>query len=410
MMTRRLFSKALRLSFFMGILSGLPLMVTMTLLQAWLSEVGISLEKIGLLVLVGLPYSLKFVWAPLFDYIRLPFLGRRRGWLLVMQVGLVLTIGVLGFSNPGNEPGGLVLLITLATTIAFFSASQDILIDAFRREDLQNHELGLGSSYYVYGYRLGMLITGSGGLFIADLFSWRLTFLGVACCLLPGLLLTLFCHEPAELPPASRCRQGSILAPFTDLLQRPEVIWVLLFILLYKLGDTLAQAMTMPFYLDLGFSKSEIAAVVKLFGFWGTIVGAGMGGVFILRIGIRRGLWIFGLLQMISTAGFALLALKGAHLGWLALVVAAENGSAGMGTAAFVAYMASLTNKQFTASQYALLSSIMGIPRVVLASSSGFMASSLGWFWFFLFCTLLALPGLFLLRKCAPWPPEGDGQ
>lgn len=409
MMPHQLFSKPLCLSFLMGILSGLPLMVTLTLLQAWASESGISLGKIGLLALVGLPYSLKFLWAPLFDYISLPFLGRRRGWLLVSQIGLILTISALGFSNPGQRPGGLVLLITLATAITFFSASQDSIIDAFRREDLQDHELGLGSSYYVYGYRLGILITGSGGLFMADFFSWQLTFLSVACCLLPGLLLTLSCSEPEGIHPTTPYRQGSILAPFAEFFQRPKVLWVLLFILCYKLGDTLAQTMTMPFYLEVGFSKSEIAAIVKLFGFWGTIVGAGLGGIFIMRLGISRGLWIFGLLQMISTAGFSLLALKGADLSWLALVVAAENCSAGMGTAAFIAYMARLTNKQFSASQYALLSSIMGIPRVFLASSSGYIASSLGWFWFFLFCSLIALPGLLLLPKCAPWAQEGDG-
>ncbi len=393
----------------MGILSGLPLMVTITLLQAWVSEAGIAVEKIGLLVLVGLPYSLKFVWAPLFDSVSLPFLGRRRGWLLVVQVGLILAISVLGLSRPGNEPGGLLLLVVVATVIAFFSASQDILIDAFRREDLLDHELGLGSSYYVYGYRLGMLITGSGGLFMADFFSWQITFFCLACCLLPGLFLTLSIPEPEVIRPVSQGRQGAIIAPFTDLCQRPEVVWILLFILFYKLGDTLALAMTMPFYLELGFSKSEIATIVKLFGFWGTIAGAGLGGVLIMRIGIRRGLWIFGFLQMISTTGFAVLALKGAQLSWLALVVAVENCSAGMGTAAFVAYMAKLTNKQFTASQYALLSSIMGIPRVVLASSSGFIASNLGWFWFFLFCTAIALPGLLLLPKCAPWPRHEDG-
>lgn len=400
MILQQLFSGKLGLAFLMGISSGLPLMVTITLLQAWTSESGVSLAKIGLLALVGLPYSLKFVWAPIFDHITLPFLGRRRGWLLVIQVCLIVSIAALGLCQPSDQAGGLVLLITLATTITFFSASQDIIIDAFRREDLLDKELGIGSSYYVYGYRLGMLITGSGGLFLADLFSWQRTFFIVACCLLPGLMITLFCQEPERVP----CQgKKGFLAPFSELLQRPGIVWVFLFILLYKVGDTLAQTMTMPFFLGLGFSKSEIAAIVKLCGFWGTIAGAGIGGALILRIGISRGLWIFGLFQMISTAGFALLALIGYDLGWLALVVALENSSAGMGTAAFVAYMAKLANKEFTASQYALLSSIMGIPRVVLASSSGFLASELGWVWFFIFCTIIALPGLALLQKCAPW-------
>ena len=400
MILQQLFSGKLGMAFLMGISSGLPLMVTITLLQAWTSDAGVSLAKIGLLALVGLPYSLKFVWAPIFDHISLPFLGRRRGWLLVIQACLIISIAALGLCEPSDQSGGLILLIALATTITFFSASQDIIIDAFRREDLLDKELGIGSSYYVYGYRLGMLITGSGGLFLADLFSWQRTFFIVACCLLPGLLITLLCQEPERVP----CHgKKGFLAPFSELLQRPGVAWIFLFILLYKVGDTLAQTMTMPFFLGLGFSKSEIAAIVKLCGFWGTIAGAGIGGALILRIGISRGLWIFGFFQMISTAGFALLAVIGNDLGWLALVVALENSSAGMGTAAFVAYMAKLANKEFTASQYALLSSVMGIPRVVLASSSGFLASQLGWVWFFLFCTIIALPGLVLLRKCAPW-------
>ncbi|MEN8258816.1 MAG: AmpG family muropeptide MFS transporter [Thermodesulfobacteriota bacterium] len=400
MILQQLFSPKLGLAFLMGIFSGLPLMVTITLLQAWTSESGISLEKIGLLALVGLPYSLKFVWAPIFDHITLPFLGRRRGWLLVIQASLIVSIAALGLCHPSDQPGGLFLLTILASTITFFSASQDIVIDAFRREDLLDNELGIGSTYYVYGYRLGMLITGSGGLFLADFFSWQRTFFTVACCLLPGLMITLWCREPERVRPLTKT---GLFSPFSELLQRPGIAWVLLFILLYKVGDTMAQTMTMPFYLELGFSKSEIGAIVKLCGFWGTIAGAGMGGALILRIGISRGLWIFGLLQMLSTAGFALLATIGNDLGWLAVVVAMENSSAGMGTAAFVAYMARLANRQFTASQYALLSSIMGVPRVILASGSGFLASHLDWFWFFIFCTIIALPGLVLLQKCVPW-------
>ncbi len=401
MILQQLFRPKLGLAFLMGVFSGLPLMVTITLLQAWTSESGVSLEKIGLLALVGLPYSLKFLWAPIFDHVTLPFLGRRRGWLLVTQASLILSIAALGLCKPSNEPGGLYLLVALASIITFFSASQDIVIDAYRREDLEDNELGIGSSYYVYGYRLGMLITSSGGLFLADIFPWRLTFFIIAGCLVPGLMVTLWCHEPERVRSKAK---ASFLSPFSELLKRSGIIWVFLFILFYKVGDTLAQTMTMPFFLELGFSKSEIAAIVKLCGFWGTIAGAGIGGALILRIGISRGLWVFGCFQMISTAGFTLLAIIGNDLVWLAVVVAVENISAGMGTAAFVAYMARLANKEFTASQYALLSSIMGVPRVVLASGSGFLASQLGWIWFFIFCTFIALPGFVLLQKCAPWP------
>ncbi len=387
----------------MGFSSGLPLLLTLSLLQAWLQQKGVDLTLIGLVTLVGLPYTFKFLWAPLMDRWTPPFLGRRRGWLLITQVLLMASIAGLGLSDPLAHP---LLLSFMALMVAFFSASQDIVIDAYRREDLRDEELGLGSSLAVNGYRVGMLLASGGGLILADHLPFSQVYLIMAALQGIGLVTTLLAREPkvAERPP--RSLKEAVVAPFVEYFTRNNLAWglgVLILILLYKLGDTMASALTMPFYLDLGFSKTEIGAVVKLFGFWATVGGGLLGGVMMLRLGINRALWIFGALQAVSTAGFALLAKLGPQVPALAAVITIENVTGGMGTAAYVAFMASLTNKRFTATQYALLSSLMGIPRVLLSAPTGFMAKHLGWEWFFIFCTLIALPGMLMLIKYAPW-------
>ncbi len=396
-------NKRLLVAFLMGCASGLPLLITITLMQAWATDSGVSLEAVGLMSLVGLPYTLKFVWAPLFDHFRLPFLGRRRGWLVVVQISLILSIAGMGFTDPSGGEKALGFFVFAAFLVTFFSASQDIIIDAYRREDLNAQELGLGSSYYVYGYRLGMLIASGGGLVLADHMSWRGVFLVMAACLIPGVFMTLAAKEPEVLESSTSNFREAVVAPFVDYFKRDSAWHILLFILLYKVGDNMASALTTRFYLDLGFSKSEIGVVVKLFGFWATMIGGFVGGVYLLKYGVNRALWIFGFLQMLSTAGFAVLAQIGAKLWMLTVVVSFENLTVGMGTAAFVAYMASLTNKKFTATQYALLTSLMNVPRTLLASATGFLASSLGWFSFYVFCTLIAIPGLILLQRFAPW-------
>ncbi len=287
--------------------------------------------------------------------------------------------------------------------MTFFSASQDIVVDAYRREDLHDEELGLGSSLYVNGYRLGMLMAGSGGLIMADIFSFQMVYLLLALTMLVGVVTTLLAREPQVAAGTPRTLREAVIEPFRDYFVRPEALLILLFILFYKVGDSMAAAMTTPFYLDMGFTKTEIGSVAKLFGFWATIIGGLAGGLMILRIGINRSLWLFGFLQAASTACFALLVWVGHDLAWLAAVIAFENLSGGMGTAAYVAFMASLTNKRFTATQYALLSSLMGIPRVLASAPTGFMVEQFGWEIFFIACGLMALPGLLLLQRFAPW-------
>ncbi len=396
---RVMLSARMWVALLMGFACGLPLLVTGSLLQAWMKTEQVDLGTIGLFALVGLPYTTKFLWAPLLDRFTPPLFGRRRGWLLASQLALMLAMAGLALSQPAANP---MLVAALAALVAFFSASQDIVVDAYRRESLEDRELGLGSSLYVAGYRTGMLFAGGGGLILADHLSFRTVYLLLAASMLAAVVTTLAAREPPVSDGAPRCLRDAVVEPFLDYFRRPGALLILAFILLYKLGDTLAAAMTTPFYLDVGFSMSEVGAVVKLFGFWAIVGGGVLGGVLMLRLGIHHALWTFGLLQAASTAGFALLALVGHSVPWLAVVIAFENLSAGMGTAAYMAFMASLTNKQFTATQYALLSSLMGVPRVILSAPSGFLAEGLGWVGFFLLCTAVAVPGLLLLTRMAP--------
>ncbi len=386
-------------SFLMGFACGLPLLLTLTLLQARMQEAGVDLRVIGLFSLVGLPYTLKFLWAPVMDRYIPSFLGRRRGWMLVFQVLLLAAIAALGFVNPRADPA---LCALCAFFVTFFSASQDIVVDAYRREDLSNRELGLGSSLYVNGYRIGMLVAGSGGLILADHISFANVYLVMAGLMLIGILTTLWAREPEIAEGTPTTFREAVIGPFLEYFSRPGALLLLLFILFYKIGDQMATTMTMPFYLELGFTKTEIGTVVKLFGFWATISGGLVGGFLMLRLGIYRSLWIFGILQGISTTGFAILAHLGPSLPGLAGAVAAENFSGGMGTAAYVAFMAALTNRKFTATQYALLSSLMGVPRVLAAAPTGYAVEMLGWSPFFIFCALAAIPGLLLLWKVGP--------
>lgn len=395
-----LISGRMLVALLMGFACGLPLLLTLSVLQAWMTEEGVDLGAIGLMSLVGIPYTVKFLWSPLLDRFVPPFLGRRRGWLLISQLALMAAVAALGQTEPARAPW---LVALAAFFVTFFSATQDAVVDAYRREDLADEELGLGSSLYVNGYRIGMLLASGGGLILADHIPFSRVYLIMAACLLPGVATTLLAGEPpvAETPTSLR---AAVIDPLRDYFARPEALWILAFIVFFKIGDTLASAMTTPFYLDIGFTKTQIGAVVKLFGFWATVAGSLIGGGLMLRLGINRSLWIFGLLQAVSTAGFALLASIGAHSGALAGVIAFENLSSGMGTAAFVAFMASITDKRFTATQYALLSSLMGAPRVVASAGTGYLAGAVGWTTFFIFCTIMAAPGLALLHRFAPWP------
>ncbi len=407
---RAIFSRRMAVAFAMGFYSGLPLLLTGSVLQAWMREAGVDLTTIGLFALVGLPYTGKFLWAPLFDRFALPG-GRRLGWLLWMQLMLAVGLVCIGFAHPVADP---VWMALVAFWVTFLSASQDILIDAYRRESLTDLEQGLGASFYVNGYRLGMLLTSGGGLILADFLGFQKVYWLSGALMASGVLVTLWARESrvgsdSPAPPAT-----SVIEPFLEFFRRQDAVLILLFILLYKLGDTMASHMTMPFYLDLGFSKTEIGAVVKLFGFWATVAGGLVGGILILRLGIYAALWLFGILQAASTAGFAWLAYLGPNLLGLTGVVSFENLSAGMGTAAFVAFMATQTDKRFTATQYALLSSLMGMPRVIVAAPTGWIAQQLGWMEFFALCAAAALPGLLLLMRFRRWletplPRVGQG-
>jgi MFS transporter, PAT family, beta-lactamase induction signal transducer AmpG len=392
-----LFSGRMLIALLMGFSSGLPLLLTGSVLQAWLSDGGVDLAHIGLFALIGLPYTLKFLWSPLFDRYTPAWLGRRRGWLALTQ--FALAGGLLLLSNTQPSPSHLGLVMLAGLLVSFFSASQDIVVDAYRRESLGESELGLGSALYVNGYRVGMLLAGGGGLILADWLSFESMYQIMAACMMACVMVTLL--APELPPPEGRPRtlREAVVLPFQDYFSRQGAWLILAFILFYKLGDTMASAMTTPFYLDLGYTKTEIGTVVKLFGFWATIAGGTLGGIWILRVGMHRALWVFGFGQMVSTLGFVVLAYWPLSAGALGAVVAVENLTAGMGTAAFVGFMASLTDRRFTATQYALLSSLLGVPRVLLAAPTGWFAQSLGWPVFFLLCALIAIPGLMLLRR-----------
>ena len=397
---KTVFSRRMLVAAIMGYAAGLPLELTGFVLKTWMRESGVDLTVIGLMALVGLPYTLKFLQAPILDRFSIGLFGRRRGWLLIFQIGLILTIILLGGRNPAQSPW---LVAAAAFLVTFFSASQDIVIDAYRREDLADNELGLGSSLYVAGYRIGMLLATSGGLIMADHIPFSLVYIILAGCLLPGVVTTLFTPEPPLAAGAPRSIREAVVEPFKEYFQRSNALWILAFILLYKIGDTMAASMTAPFYIDMGFSKTEIGTLVKFFGTGAILTGSMAGGLIMLRLGIHRCLWLFGFLQAVSTAGFALLYVIGSNIMALAAVIAFENLSAGMGTAAYMAYMAAATNKKFTATQYALLTSLMGVPRVVVSASTGFTAQAIGWPSFFTLCTFMALPGMLLLLKIAPW-------
>ena len=396
----------------MGFAGGLPLLLTLTLLQAWLSSARVSLTTIGLLGLVALPYNLKFLWAPLLDRFVPLGLGRRRGWLVIAQVSLAASIAALGLQDPAQRLWAVGLA---ALAVAFFSATQDVAIDAYRRESLADAEQGLGASMYTYGYRLGMLVVSAGGLVMADRVGFRAVYFGMAAIMLAMVAVTLLVPEPVGSRERPETLKRAFLGPFAEFFRRREAmpsgaLGVLAFVLLYKLGDNLADHMAIPFYLDLGFSNTEIGTVAEFFGTWALLLGVFLGGVLQLRTGLYGALIVSGVLQGVSTAGFVVLSLAGYDLGWLAGVIAFENLSRGMGTAALIAFMAFLTDRRFTATQFAMLSALATVPRVVLTAPTGWMATEMGWAPFFLFSTLAAIPGLLLLLAFRGWLQGGTSK
>ena len=388
----------------MGFVSGVPLLLTITLLQAWLTDEGVSKSTIGLFALVGVPYSLKFLWAPIFDRYVISKLGRRRGWILITQVLLIFSIIGLGMTNPAMNAANVALL---AIFVTFFSASQDIVIDAYRRESLSDNEQVLGASSYVLGYRIGMLSAGAGGLILADLMSYQFVYLIMALVMIGGVLITLIADEPVNFSEPSTFLDA-VRNPFVEFFKRHGdsinnnisiPILILLFILLYKVGDTMAHSLSTNFYLEMGYTKTEIGTVVKVFGLIATLVGAFIGGLLSIKIGLYKSLVSFGIFQAIATLGFSVLAVSTKSLMLLASVITLENLAAGMGYTAYLAFIANMTNKQFTATQFALMTAIMSLPRTLFSGSSGFLVEILGWEYYFIFCSLIAFPALIILRN-----------
>lgn len=396
---------------FLGFSSGLPLALTLSTLSVWLAESGVDKTTIGLFAAIGTPYALKFLWSPLIDGLSLPFftrwLGRRRGWMIFSQIMLIASIIGLGTSNPAEQP---FITAMWALCVAFTSATQDIVIDAYRVEILEEREQGAGAALIVFGARIGLLVSGAGALFLADHINWQLVFYCMAGCIGVGMITALLIGEPKNhREPLLASEKGStiekfekwllhnVASPFLDFMKRPAWVVILLFIIFYKFGDAFAGVMTGPFLIDIGFSKTEIAAIVKTFGLGATLIGAFIGGWIVYRFGIIPSLWICGVLQMLSNLMFAVQAYFGNDPYLLGLTISIENLSGGMGTAAFVAYLSSLCNISYTATQYALLSSLTAVGRTWLSASSGWFVEQLDWFYFFIFSTAVALPGLLLL-------------
>ena len=387
---------------FTGFASGMPLYLLIQLVPAWMREGGVSLTEIGLFALIGLPYNWKFMWAPLMDRWALP-LGQRRGWMLVSQIALIVTIGLMGGFDPKED---IWTVAAFAAVVAFFSATQDVALDAYRRELLPDEELGFGNSVHIQAYRLSGLVPGSLGLILADFLPWSVVFWITGSTMLIGVGLTLAVSEPVRHVAQPKGIVEAVIEPFAEYLKRrgwQTVLPVLAFIFLYKLGDNMATALATPFYLDVGFTKTQIGLVAKNSGLWAAIVGGLLGGVIMIRLGINRSLWVFGVVQMVSIAGFAVLAEAGPSLVLLGLVVGFEYLGVGLGAAAVTAFIARESSRTFAATQFALFTAIATLPRTFANATTGAIVDAMGWTTFFVFCTTLAIPGMILLFWVAPW-------
>jgi PAT family beta-lactamase induction signal transducer AmpG len=389
---------------FTGFSSGLPLYLLINLLPAWLRTSGVDLKTIGFFALIQLPYTWKFLWSPLLDRYAMPLLGRRRGWMLVTQLTLLASIPLFGMLHPKVD---ILAIVVLSTVVAFFSASQDIVLDAFRREILPDSELGLGTSIHVNAYRVSSLVPGALALILADRMPWSSVYLITALFMLPGIALTLAVDEPALVKGRPRTLREAVVEPFHEFITRNgwrAALLVLAFIFLYKLGDSMATALATPFYLDMGFTMTDIGVIAKNAGLWASVIGGLLGGLWMVKIGINRGLWLFGVVQLVSILGFAWLAyVHQPDRLLLAFVIAFEALGVGLGTAAFTAYIARTTDPRYTATQYALFTSLAAVPRTVINATTGWIVERTGWFDFYLLCTVLALPGMLLLLRVAPW-------
>ena len=407
---RHYFTRHMLICVMLGFTSGLPLFILYNLLSAWLKAEQVDLKSIGLFALVGFPYTWKFLWSPLMDRFRFPMLGRRRGWMFFTQLALLATIGSMGFFSPVTD---LTMIVFLAGLVAFLSASQDIVIDAYRREMLSDREQGSGTALFVNAYKMSTLVPGSLSLILSDFLSWQVVFSVTALFMLPGVFTTLLIREPSIYGEPPRTLREAVVLPFKEFIERSgwsHAAMILAFIFLYKLGDSMATALATPFYMDLGYSRTQIGLVAKNAGLWASLAGGILGAVWLEKTGVNRGLWIFGVLQAVAILGFALLAQVGAGAPGvvpdtflLGVVIGVEAFAVGLGTAAFTAYIATATDSRYTATQFALFTSLAAVPRTFFNALTGYIVAHTGWFEFFLICFALALPGMLLLPKIAPW-------
>jgi PAT family beta-lactamase induction signal transducer AmpG len=415
-----LFNKKMLICMFNGFAAGLPIYFIISFVPAWLRSEKVDLKTIGFFGFVLLPYAYKFLWAPVLDRYVPPFLGRRRGWMLITQIFIMISMLSMAFMNPSEN---INLIMYAGLGIAFFSATQDIVLDAYRRELLEDNELGLGNTYYANVYRLAQFVPGSLGLILAAYMPWNLVIVVISLFMLIGVFQSFWINEiETEVEPPKTMREA-VIEPFKEFFQRDGFksgLLILSFIFFYKFGDTVATSLITPFYLDVGFSTQEIGLVVKTVAFWAMFVGGFAGGIYMFKAGINKSLWVFGFIQLVSILGFAVLSEVGKDLWVLGGVVAFEYLGVGLGSAALMAYIAKSTNKNFTGTQLALLTSLFAVPKAFAGIVSGIMVegitakdglyysifgeiSGIGYTKFFIFCSFLALPGMFLLLWVAPW-------
>lgn len=379
----------------LGFASGLPLALTSSTLQAWFTEAGIKLMTIGALSLIGIPYTLKFLWAPLMDHYGFSRFGKRQGWVLCAQLGIVITLLLLANMNPTTSASAMGFV---ALMIAFFSASQDIAIDAYRTDVLHSEERGLGVSYYVLTYRVAFLLSGGLALVFADYLGWRLTYILMAGLMLLSMIPTYFAPHPLESGKPAQHLYQTMMDALGDLLSRERIVLLLLFVLLYKFGDALALSLMTNFLLHgLGFSLTQVGLAYKLMSFLGTVIGCFIGGALLLRWDLFRALFVFGLAQTFSTLLFAALAVVGKQFFFMAAAIFVENFCSGLSTAALLAFMMSLCDHRYSASQFALLTAIMALGRVFLGPVAAMMVEHVGWVDFYLWSFILSFPGIFVL-------------
>ncbi|QGM81132.1 AmpG family muropeptide MFS transporter [Otariodibacter oris] len=414
---QQIFTKNMLLCIFTGFSSGLPLYVLFQLVPAWLSSSGVDVKTIGFFTIIGFPYTWKFLISPLLDRYYPNFLGRRRSWMFITQIGLLALLALLGQFNPSES---IQVVAALSALVAVFSAVQDIVIDAYRREILSDEELGLGNSIHVNAYRIAGLIPGGISLILADSYPWQTVFIFTALFMIPGLILSLFLSKEPKVVQVDRSLPfyTTFTLPFKEFFSRKGLyagFGLIFFIFLYKFGDSLATSLQTKFILDMGFSNTDIGTVVKLNSLWASIISGMVGGVMMIRLGVNRSLWVFGFVQLITILGFVWMASYGKfetigtyELFVLTVVIIGEYIGVGLGTAAFVAFMARETNPLYTATQLAIFTSLAAIPSKVIGAFSGVLVADYGYYTFFWICFVVGIPGMLMLFKVAPWSVKND--